>query len=206
MAVMYSQNGVIVRRNSTFDVIGGKKYKTVKMPDGKIWLAENLDFKFCNIGGRGELAETAFARYYNNDESTYGWNGNKYGLLYNWPAAKFLNDNRTELCPGWRLPSKGDIESLISACGGMNSGNLLKSKTGWNSENGTDTYGFNIYPSGAFYSDTFTNLGEFGSFSTSTLDSETTVYTMFCQNSSTIIIQPSGMHVYRPIRLVRDSN
>ena len=56
------------RTNSA--VIGGKAYRTVKMPDGKVWLAENLDYKFCNIGGSIDPT-TPNAWYYNNDESTY---------------------------------------------------------------------------------------------------------------------------------------
>ena len=91
MAVMYSQNGVIVRE-SGINVIGGKRYKTARMPDGKIWLAENLDFKFCKIGG-SDTPTTSNAWYYDNDEPTYGWRNKKYGLLYNWHAVKFLNDN-----------------------------------------------------------------------------------------------------------------
>lgn len=50
MAILMSQNGCLTRPND-FNVIGGKRYKTVQMPDGKIWLAENLDFKFCPVGG-----------------------------------------------------------------------------------------------------------------------------------------------------------
>lgn len=156
MGVMYSQNGVIVRPNDTFDVIGGKKYKTVKMPDGKTWLAENLDFKFCNIGG-SDRPEVANAWYYNNDESTYGWNGYKCGLLYNWYAVKLLNDNRSDLCPGWHVPTSEEWDSLITACGGNSiAGKNLKGldnsiSSGFpNDWNGTDDYGFNAIPTGYY--------------------------------------------------------
>lgn len=189
MAVTYSQNGVIVKPTG-FDVIGGKKYKTVQMPDGKIWLAENLDFKFCNIGGSGGTPSTPYAWYYNNDESTYGWNGYKCGLLYDWYAAKVLNDNRSELCPGWHVPTTTEFNTLATACGGAAiAGAKLKAldgsagtgfPSGWN---GTDDYGFGALPTGEFHgafgSDTYTffwtltercafllvnNSGEFGSY------------------------------------------
>lgn len=155
MAVTYSQNGVIVKPTG-FDVIGGKKYKTVHMPDGKIWMAENLDFKFCNVGGSGRPT-TANAWYYNNDETTYGWNGYKCGLLYNWYAAKFLNDYRNDLCPGWHVSTKDEWDTLVTACGGVSvAGTKLKAldsaagnnwPSGWN---GTDDYGFNALPAGYY--------------------------------------------------------
>ena len=81
MSVVYSQHGVIVK-TAGIDVIGGRRYNTIQMPDGKTWLAENLDFKFCTIGGN-DIPSSPNAWYYNNDETTYGWNGYKCGLLYN---------------------------------------------------------------------------------------------------------------------------
>jgi len=153
MAVTYSQNGVIVKPTG-FDVIGGKKYKTVQMPDGKIWLAENLDFKFCDIGGSGTNITSVKAWYCNNDESTYGWNGYKCGLLYNWYAVTLLNDNRADLCLGWHVPTKDEWNTLITACGGASAGNKLKALDGsagtsWPSSwNGTDDYGFGALPAG----------------------------------------------------------
>lgn len=163
MAVTYSQNGVIVR-NTGFDVIGGKKYKTVRMPDGKIWLAENLDFKFCNIGGSG-TPSTPNAWYYNNDESTYGWNSYKCGLLYNWYAVKFLNDNRADLCSGWHVPSTTELENLFTLLGGMSvAATSLKAldnsiganwPTNWD---GTDSYGFTVLPAGINNNGTYVNV------------------------------------------------
>ena len=156
MPVVYSQHGVIVK-TAGIDVIGGRRYKTIQMPDSKLWLAENLDFKFCNIGGSGSPT-TPNAWYYNNDETTYGWNGYKCGLLYNWYAVKWLEDHKTELCPGWHVPTKGEWDALATACGGASTaGSKLKAKdnsvtsnwpSGWNS---TDGYGFEALPSGYYY-------------------------------------------------------
>lgn len=145
-------------------VIGGKSYRCVTMPDGKVWMAENLDYKFCNIGGSGDPT-TPNAWYYNNDESTYGWNGYKCGLLYNWYAAKFLNDSRSELCPGWHVPTDSEWSDLITACGASTAGTKLKAldnsialglPSGWN---GTDDYGFSVLPVGYRLSRTFQLFG-----------------------------------------------
>lgn len=142
---------------TNYKVIGGREYRTVLMPDGKEWLAENLDLKFCNIGGAGNTT-SANAWYYDNDEGTYGWNGYKCGLLYNWYAVKLLNDNRADLCPGWHVATKNETDALAIACGGSagtsNIGNKLKAldnsvtpswPSGWN---GTNDYGFSVLPAG----------------------------------------------------------
>lgn len=143
-----------------YDVIGGKKYKTVQMPDGKIWLAENLDFKFCDITSSWSTDnERPAACYYNNDESTYGWNGYKCGLLYNWYAAKVLNDHRSELCPGWHVPSQSDyadLKSLISINPGYK---LSKGELSWATQwEGSDDFGFSMIPGGQFNANVFTSI------------------------------------------------
>ena len=64
-------------------VIGGREYPVVQIGN-QLWLAENLDWRWegLTVGGQWQR-ETPGAWYYNNDEATYGVNGNKYGLLYN---------------------------------------------------------------------------------------------------------------------------
>jgi uncharacterized protein (TIGR02145 family) len=108
------------------DLRDGQKYRTVKMPDGKIWMAENLNY------------ETDNSWCYDNADS----NCTKYGRLYTW-------DDAMDACPtGWHLPSRSEWNNLESAVG-SNAGKKLKSKTGWNSGgNGTDDYGFSALPGG----------------------------------------------------------
>lgn len=142
-----------------YKVIGGREYRTVVMPDGKEWLAENLDFKFngCYLGQSG-VPTTPNAWYYDNDEATYGIDGTKKcGLLYNWYAAKFLNDHRSDLCPGWHVPSSAELEALLNATGGSGTttpNTKLKAAnnsvtSNWPSNwNGTDDYGFKALPGG----------------------------------------------------------
>lgn len=145
--------------------IGGRSYPYVKIGN-QLWLAENLDYKFAYNGGTLPIGvngtpSTPSAWYYDNDEATYGVNGNKYGLLYNWYAAKYLDDNKSTLLPeGWHVPSTTEWDTLMNAVGGNSiAGTKLKSITGWDSGNGDDSYGFNAFPSG-YYDGSFRRLGQ----------------------------------------------
>lgn len=99
------------------DVIGGRKYKTARVGD-QVWLAENLDLRWDGL----IVGETPYSKkldglqqaavYYNNDETTYGINGNRYGLLYNFAAVKYLNDHKDILIPGWHVPTTDELKQL----------------------------------------------------------------------------------------------
>ena len=147
--------------------IGGRTYRTVNI-GGVTWLAENLDFKFsgCNIGGSG-TPSTPNAWYYNNDEATYGIDGTrKCGLLYNWYACKLLNDNRSELIPGWHVPTNDEWTALANAVGGTSTaGTKLKAtNVSWaTSWGGTDDYGFGVLPAG-HYNGIFLDVGSIATF------------------------------------------
>ena len=150
--------------------IGGRTYKTVKIGTQE-WLAENLDYKFdvngsqIPIGVNGDPATPA-AWYYNNDEATYGVNGNKYGLLYDWAAMKYLENNKSTLLPdGWRIPTTTEWDALATSVGGSSTaGTKLKSTTGWSSGNGDGSYDFNAFPAGSRYSGSFSLLGSYAYF------------------------------------------
>ncbi len=214
MSAMYSKNGMIIRKNDNFNVIGGKKYKTIKMPDGKIWLAENLDFKFCNVGGSG-TPTTPNAWYYDNDGGTYGWNGYKCGLLYNWYAVRWLEDHKSELCPGWHVPTRVEWEALATGIGGVSTaGTKLKAldnsvtigfPNGWN---GTDDYGFDVLPSGYYNKDDFNYIGDCTYFWTlieSESESNKAYHAYFDKNAGMYQFL-SEKDIGFPLRLVRDSN
>ena len=138
--------------------IGGRNYRTVIMPDGKEWMAENLDFKLpeLDIGTTGWSDSRPFANYYNNDENTYGETGNKCGLLYNWACVDtYLIRGKSQIIPGWHVPSKSEWETLIAALGSSYvAGKKLKSTTLWqNDAQGDGTTEFNALPAGGrFYS------------------------------------------------------
>ena len=112
-------------------------------------------------------ASIAQAAYYDYDEATYGVNGNKYGLLYNWTAIDYINQHLSELGvpDGWHVPTRAEWTALVSAVG-ENPGTKIKSTTGWSSGAGTDDYGFSAVPTGGWVNG-FSNVGSTASFWTS---------------------------------------
>ncbi len=152
-------------------------YKTVKMPDGKIWMAENLNI---NIG-------TSWC-YGNKD-----YNCNKYGRLYNWVTAKTA-------CPfGYRLPSNEEWAKLVSAAGSETAGKKLKATSGWKGfdgtiGNGTDDFGFAAMPGGIrLITGRFDGAGANGYWFTSTKRDEPPYFyvrTMF--SSTDTVEEPEG--------------
>lgn len=125
--------------------IGGKVYPVVTMGSQK-WIAYNLDYvpAGVNVGGSGEIS-TPNAWYYNNNETLYGWNNKKYGLLYNFAAGEIVNASLTD---GWRVPSKNDYESLISFLGGNGEGKKIRSPYDWTLDLGEGLLNFNLLPGG----------------------------------------------------------
>jgi uncharacterized protein (TIGR02145 family) len=121
------------------------------MPDGKTWMAENLNYQTA-VGSR------CYSDYESNCE--------RYGRLYDWETA-------TTVCPdGWHLPSAKEWDDLWETLGRIfynGSGQALKAKRGWittragDDGNGFDLYGFSALPGGMF-SDTgiFHKAGEVG--------------------------------------------
>jgi uncharacterized protein (TIGR02145 family) len=130
----------------------GKAYRTVKMPDGKTWMAQNLNYQ----------PQSGKSWCYDNNNS----NCDQYGRLYDWNTAK-------KACPaGWHLPTTKEWDNMMLAAGGkkgtvtdemeegrydawLGVGMKLRSKTGWAVEDdcdeckGTDDYGFSVLPGGS---------------------------------------------------------
>ncbi len=134
---------------------GTRPCRTVKMPDGKTWTAENLNY------------QTGNSWCYNDDNSNCG----KYGRLYDWNTA-------AKACPaGWRLPSREEWGALAKAAGGEGdygeqgtAGKALKSTSGWDDDgNGIDSYGYSALPGGTRLTDgTFNFAGKDGYWWTAT--------------------------------------
>jgi uncharacterized protein (TIGR02145 family) len=192
--------------------IGGRVYRTVTI-GGVTWLAENLDYKFsgCGIGGSG-TPSTPNAWYYNNDEASYGIDGTKKcGLLYNWYAVKLLNDNRSELIPGWHVPTNAEFVALANAVGGTKvAGTRLKALDGaadgsWpTSWGGTDDYGFGALPTG-YYANGFYYIDTRVYFWTITETGSNSAYSQFF-NAGAAMNQSSLQNYYgNSLRLVKDS-
>lgn len=194
--------------------IGGRRYPVVKIGNQE-WLAENLDYKFagCDIGPSG-TPSTPAAWYYDDDESTYGIDGTrKCGLLYNWYAVKYLDDNKATLLPaGWHVPTKAEFETLLETVGGKpTAGTKLKaSNVSWAASwNGTDDFGFSALPAGIkdYDGEDFLYVGESHntSFLSSTLDSSGCPNLMrLGYNYAIASISATNMQSGCSIRLVKD--
>lgn len=185
--------------------IGGRSYRTVTI-NGVTWTAENLDFKASGIDiGPSVTPTTPAAWYYDNNESIYGVNGNKYGLLYNWYSVKYLNDNRNLFMPGWHVPTKDEWDSLSAAVGGNDvAGTKLKSKTGWITGNGTDDFDFSVFPAGRRSSEKFAFVGEFAPFWSSSDYSDQQAYVINIDQGSSLYSATTTMPYACAIRLVKD--
>ena len=136
----------------TSATIGGRVYPTVTI-NGVTWMAENLDYKFSGvgIGGTSYNKSQPWAWYQENNETKWGYDGRKCGLLYNYHALYLLENNKSELIPGWHCATVNEYDSLISYLGGLSiSGKRLKSiSLDWCSNwGGLDDYGFKMLPSG----------------------------------------------------------
>ena len=186
--------------------IGGRTYKTVIIGDQE-WLAENLDYKFTglDVGHVERDYSIPKAAYYDNDEATYGVDGNKYGLLYNWTAVDYLNTNRATLCNGWHVPSRDDWDVLISAVGESPS-TKLRSETGWESSSyaGTDDFGFNAKPCGYSISQFF-SVGWRASFWTSDAKDSSSAYYKYFHSGPDVSENDQVRYLGYSVRLVRDS-
>lgn len=206
-SLVYQLSGPTPPEPGTAD-IGGRTYITVTI-NGVTWLAENLDFKFsgCKIGKSGYSSSEPRANYYNNNESTYGINGNKYGLLYNWAAVKYLNDNRATLIPGWHVPTTSEWDALATAVGGSDTaGTKLKSTTGWSSGNGDGSYGFEAFPAGCRYEGgSFGNLGSWADFWTANAASSKYAYVRYFGSGTSMYSTDMYKTMSLSVRLVKDA-
>lgn len=136
--------------------IGGKAYPIVKI--GNYWFtAQNLDYLWegCELG-RGWSDNEQRANYYSNDKSLYG----NYGLLYNYKAAEYLQNNRTSknlLPAGWRVAGTAEWNYIIELAGGSSvAGRKFKTAE----YNGTNDYGFSLIM-GGYRSGTTSAAGQF---------------------------------------------
>jgi len=123
----------------------GKTYKTVKIGN-QTWMAENLDY----------ATEDNSSKCYDNNES----NCEIYGRLYDWATAMALpsscntsscsiGEKHRGICPsGWHIPNKVEWTTLTDIVG-SSAGTKLKANSNlWDTNTGTDNYGFAALPGG----------------------------------------------------------
>lgn len=168
--------------------IGGLEYRTLNIGN-QTWMAENLQLDVPN------------SWFYNNDEATYGRNGKNYGRLYFWDAAMGIS------VEGWHLPTKEEWNELINAVGGSEiAGTKLKATAGWSKGNGTDNYGFSIFPSGGRNDGNYYYLGENTDLWTSSQDSSTGVYSYYFNTGAKPGSYVADRYKFAySVRLVKDS-
>lgn len=187
----YCQNGKKVAEFGSFtDSRDSNTYKTIVVGEdngARIWMAENLnyDYKMKN-NANGKMVSYNICGGGNNVQSG---DCDKYGRLYTWAGAidsVALNDdddnpqicgngsvcelpeNVRGICPeGWHLPVFADFVAMENLMGGREvAGKKMKSASGWIDDiNGTDAFGFNVFPAGDFYGEgSFENGKPFGSY------------------------------------------
>ena len=191
--------------------IGGRKYPVVKIGN-RLWMAENLDYKSDGIIISTTIADyTPYMCYYNNDESTYGYDGNKCGALYNVSALWYINNllNSDGFAPtGWRIATKSDYQTLIDYAGGGDTAEVrskLKSNQLWDIP-GTNDLGFSLLPNGAYDSSGFGFFGTLGALWTATEYSSYQQYIFFVNNSNVSVSQHWDRAGFEGIRLVKDAS
>jgi len=181
---MFSVPLAAQERGSFTDPRDGHTYSTVTIGT-QTWMAENLaNLPEVNRSGTGLFEEKC--RY------VYGYEGTtveqarktpnyeKYGVLYNWIAAR-------SACPdGWHLPTDPEWITLEKHLGmtteetlerdwrtSGDAGTKLKSTTGWINGNGSDDFGFAALPGGCRGYGGFESQGYAGYFWTaSTIDGD----------------------------------
>jgi uncharacterized protein (TIGR02145 family) len=201
----YSSKGLgqVTFYTPTSNVIGGRTYRSVII-GGKEWLAENLDFKFSGLafGQSGTSSSEPRGNYYQNNSSSYG----KYGILYNWVAVKYLEDNKSSLIPGWHVPTTAEWDALATAVGGTSvAGTKLKSTTDWSSGAGTDDYGFGVLPAGYYLgSGNFGGVNFYASFWTITSSGSSNAYNIDITTDATVSQTPDPKYYGTSLRLVKD--
>jgi uncharacterized protein (TIGR02145 family) len=194
--------GQVTFYTPTSNVIGGRTYRSVII-GGVEWLAENLDFKFSGLafGQSGTSSSEPRGNYYQNNSSSYG----KYGILYNWIAVKYLEDNKSSLIPGWHVPTTAEWDALATAVGGTSvAGTKLKSTTDWSSGAGTDDYGFSVLPAG-YYNGNFYNLGSYARIWTATESDSSKAYNRFFNTGEGMDSGNGSKNTQYSVRLVKDS-
>lgn len=150
-----TKTNFIIAKGIFIDTRDNHEYRIVEIGD-QVWFAENLNY------------ETPNSWWYNNDET----NGDKYGRLYTWEAARTA-------CPmGTHLPTDDEWKILEMFLGmsqteadgvdfrGTDEGKKIKSITGWISNlNGTDEFGFSALPAGERWHDgTYFYMGSYTSW------------------------------------------
>ena len=170
------------------DKRNGKKYPTVQIGT-QCWMAKNMNIGTRIDGVNDMTNNSTIEKYcYDNLES----NCDVYGGLYQWDEMmQYVTTEKTQgICPtGWHVASNGEWIILTDYLGGfLVSGGQLKEAgyIHWNLPNyqGYNGSGFSALPGGIRAMNppgAFSQLGDFGTYSTSTESKAPFNYGAFCR-------------------------
>jgi len=199
-------------KNQFCDVRSSRSYiyKWVKIGE-QVWMAENL--KYVASGsrcGNGTTLSTA-------DNPTC----DTYGRLYDWITALALSSscNTTScaskitgkhrgICPeGWHIPSNAEWNTLIN--GDVDAGTKLKANSdSWNTNTGTDEFGFSALPGGygnPSGSGSFVNFGNSGSWWSASEENASNAYYRYVLHNFSYVYSVGNTKTYLfSVRCVKD--
>jgi len=198
------------KKNQFCDDRDKKIYKWVKIGE-QVWMAENL--KYVASGsrcGNGTTLSTA-------DNPTC----DTYGRLYDWITALALSSscNTTScaskitgkhrgICPeGWHIPSNAEWNTLIN--GDVDAGTKLKANSdSWNTNTGTDEFGFSALPGGygnPSGSGSFVNFGNSGSWWSASEENASNAYYRYVLHNFSYVYSVGNTKTYLfSVRCVKD--
>lgn len=174
----------------------GQIYNTIQIFN-QCWLKENLNVGTMIQGDQEMTDNSIVEKYcYNNEPG----NCARYGGLYQWnEMMQYTTQQDAQgICPtGWHIPTdeewkvlEGAVDSLFGigdqiweefGYRGLDGGTNLKSMDGWDGGgNGTDKFGFSVYPNGIRYDDgSFLLINEYGLYWSSEEDEPGIVWYRF---------------------------
>lgn len=122
--------------------IGGRVYPVVTIGSQK-WLGEHLALMIDDVQlNPGSVSTSIKQIWYNSLAVELG-----YGYLYNYRSVSYIEQNKAQLIPGWRVPTSAELQNLINFAGGSNGFINTFLNKGWRTQS-TDEYKLNLLPSG----------------------------------------------------------
>ncbi len=136
------------------DTRGNASYDIVKLNDGRCWMKQNLRLTGgrtltpadSDVTSNWSMPTTLTGNSTNNqvpnwinshtEPSSANFGNTTYGVYYNWTVAVAMSDSsslqtdgtnvNTSICPkGWKLPSKAEFATMISASGAATSSSFV---------------------------------------------------------------------------------
>lgn len=150
MILTHGANSLSRGSGGNFVNIGGRDYRYVQIGN-QLWMAENLDYAFDGLIVDPDTFNwrNPLAFHLDRDEATYGYNGLKLGLYYNYFAQTALISALSALnLGGWKIPSRSDFDTLFANAGANNAERELNLNAEYpnpknlSEKRGTDIFGF----------------------------------------------------------------